>query len=361
MLLTALLLALAHDEQVVVVDLKVGGREVQILAQVGIERLKTKVKLPADPRDLTEIQLLGLKAEVARAVLAGMKVEVDGAPAALQADVLEPQFEKFAGVGEDCIASVLQGFTFRAERPVRTLSVAVDYFAELPGTRVLLKAAWDGERRVYLRTTTEPLVLEAGELHPSAWTTARDFVLWGMKHIFVGFDHIAFLLALLVGARKLREMVLVITSFTVAHSVTLGLAAFGKFDWVPARITESMIAASIVYVAVENLVAKRTDHRWVLTFLFGLVHGLGFSGVLTGYLEGVDSLLVSVLSFNAGVELGQLAILAVAFPLLAGLRRRLEADPKAKPWPLVAVSVLTGLFGLAWMIDRIFALELMPI
>jgi hydrogenase/urease accessory protein HupE len=368
MLLTALLLlpALspvegAHDEKVVVVDLKVGGREAQLLLQVGMERLRAKVAFPAEPLDLTELQLRSKTDEVARAVRAMVKVEVDGAPAELEADVLEPQFEKFAGVGEDFIASVLQGYTIRAAKPIRRVSIAFDVFADLPGTSVLLKAAWDGERRVFRRAGPEPLVLEAGELRPSAWVTMRDFVLWGMKHIFVGFDHIAFLLALLLGARQLKEMVLVITSFTVAHSVTLALAAFGKFDWIPSRVTESMIAASIVYVAVENLACPRARHRWVLTFLFGLVHGLGFSGVLADYLEGTDSLLLSVLSFNVGVELGQLAILALAFPLLAGLRRRREAEPDSRPPVLVAGSLLAGLFGLAWMIDRVFALEMMPI
>lgn len=359
MLLTALLLCLAHDEKVVAVDLQVGGREARILLQVGMERLRSKVAFPADPEDLTELQLRSVRVDVARAVAAALKVEVDGAPATLEPDVLEPQFEKFAGVGEDYIASVLQGFVVRAERPIGTLSLSFSFFEELPGTRVLVTARWNGELRVFHRTDPEPLVLEGG-VHPSAWATIRDFTLWGMKHIFVGFDHIAFLLALLLGARGVREMLLIVTSFTVAHSVTLLLAAF-EIVSIPSRITESMIAASIVYVAVENLVAKKTEHRWILTFLFGLVHGLGFSGVLADYLKGVDSLLLPVVSFNVGVELGQLAILAVVFPLLGGLRRKLDADPAAKPWPLLAGSALTGLFGLAWMVDRVFALELMPI
>ena len=359
MLLTALLLALAHDEKVVAVDLKVGGREAQILLQVGMERLRSRVAFPAGPEDLTELQLRTLKADVARAVVAALKVEVDGAPATLEPDVLEPQFEKFAGVGEDYIASVLQGFSVRSEKPIEKLSVSFSFFDDVPATRVLVKAAWNGERRVFHRTTPEPLVLEGG-VHPSTGATIRDFTLWGMKHIFVGFDHIAFLLALLLGARRVREMLLIVTSFTAAHSITLLLAAF-EIVSIPSRITESMIAASIVYVAVENLAAKNREKRWILTFLFGLVHGLGFSGVLRGYLEGVDSLLLPVVSFNVGVELGQLAILAVAFPLLAGLRRRIDADPASKPWPLVAGSALTGLFGLAWMIDRVFALGFMPI
>src|SRR5688572_3189576 len=144
MLLTALLLCLAHDEKVVAVDLKVGGREAQLLVHVGLERLRSKVAFPAGPEDLTELQLIGKKADVARAIAAGLRVEVDGVPAILEADVLEPQFEKFAGVGEDYIASVLQGFLVRAEKPIGTISVSFSFYDEVPGTRVLVKAAWNG-------------------------------------------------------------------------------------------------------------------------------------------------------------------------------------------------------------------------
>jgi hydrogenase/urease accessory protein HupE len=363
MLLTALVLlapGLVHDEKVVVVDLSVGGREVQLLVHVGMERLRPRVRFPAPLEDLTEVQLQSVRADVARAVLAMLKVEIDGSPVELEPDLLEPRLEKFGGVGEEFIASVVQAFTLRRDAPPRKLSVSFDLFADVPGTRVMAKVAWDGERRVFHRVSPEPLVLEAGRLHPSAWSTSLDFVVWGMKHIFIGFDHLAFLLALLLGARRLREIVLVVTSFTIAHSLTLLLAAL-EIVSVPSRLTESMIAASIVYVAVENLAVKRTDHRWVLSFLFGLVHGLGFSTVLRGYLEGFDSILLPVVSFNVGVELGQLAVLAVVFPLMEGLRRRREAEPGAKPWPFVAGSAVVGLFGLAWMVDRVFALGFMPI
>ena len=141
-----------------------------------------------------------------------------------------------------------------------------------------------------------------------------------MHHIFVGYDHIAFLLALLLAARRLRDMLKVVTAFTVAHSLTLLLAALDVIR-LPSAVTESLIAASIVYVAAENYFIKQGRYRWMLAFAFGLVHGLGFSSVLRARLQDMGSILVPVVSFNLGVEVGQIAILLIALPALTWMRK----------------------------------------
>jgi HupE / UreJ protein len=190
---------------------------------------------------------------------------------------------------------------------------------------------------------------------PAPWLsqTAR-FVHLGLEHIFTGADHIAFVLGLLLLGGSLRQVVGVVTSFTLAHSVTLALASL---TWVrlPAAVVEPLIAASIVCIAVENLLELRrapgrhNDRRPILAFAFGLVHGFGFAGALTELHRSAAGLATALLSFNAGVELGQAAIIAAAFPLLAALRRW----PAGAPILLRTASVAIGMAGAAWLVARL--------
>lgn len=181
----------------------------------------------------------------------------------------------------------------------------------------------------------------------------REFLWQGALHIWMGWDHLCFLLALLVVSR-LRQLVAIITSFTIAHSITLTLAAM-KVISLPTHIVESAIAATIVYVALENLVRREVRHRWMLTFAFGLIHGFGFATVL-GQLElPRESFVRCLLMFNIGVEAGQLAVVLALLPL-GLLIARWRHGQRAK----AAVSVSVALLGLAWLVDRAFRLNLMP-
>ena len=130
----------------------------------------------------------------------------------------------------------------------------------------------------------------------------------------------------------------------------------------PSAVTESLIAASIVYVAAENYFIKEAKYRWVLTFLFGLVHGLGFSSVLRDRLQDLDAIVLPVVSFNLGVELGQVAILLVAFPLLAWIRKGATEESSAlRQRRLVRIgSAPILLLGCFWLVDRIFQKNWMP-
>ncbi len=179
------------------------------------------------------------------------------------------------------------------------------------------------------------------------WQTLQRFVWLGIQHIATGYDHLAFLLGLLIATASLRSLVKVITSFTVAHSITLALATFNLVV-LPSRFTESMIALSILYVAVENLVRKRAIDRWKLTFLFGLVHGFGFSNVLREMQLPRADLALSLFSFNLGVEIGQIVFVVLLFPLIDDLIR--SGWTKLRP----AVSTAIGLLAAFWFIQRAF-------
>jgi hydrogenase/urease accessory protein HupE len=181
----------------------------------------------------------------------------------------------------------------------------------------------------------------------SGWQTFLRFVWLGIQHIATGYDHLSFLLGLLIATATMRSLVKVITSFTVAHSITLALATF-NIVVLPSRFTESMIALSILYVAVENLLRKKTMDRWKLTFLFGLVHGFGFSNVLREMQLPRVNLAVSLFSFNLGVEIGQVVFVVLLFPAIEDLIR--SGWTRLRP----GISIAIGLLAAYWFIQRAF-------
>jgi len=190
---------------------------------------------------------------------------------------------------------------------------------------------------------------ELGEPPPD---TLGEFVLAGVDHILFGPDHILFLLGLLLVAALvgLKHTLTIVTSFTVAHSCTLIAAALGWFT-LPSRFVESVIALSIVWVAAENLLLDKRSYRWILTFGFGLIHGLGFASMLTPLLPD-SGVVLPLLAFNVGVELGQLAIVAVSFPLLLLAVRHLGAA-RYRRWLVWPGSLAVGAMGLVWLAQRI--------
>ncbi len=186
-------------------------------------------------------------------------------------------------------------------------------------------------------------------------STFLEFLQLGIKHIFLGYDHLMFLFALILVGGRIVELIKIVTAFTIAHSVTLALAAINIVS-LPSRLVESGIALSIAYVALENLLKEKPAHRWRLTFTFGLVHGFGFASVLKELGLPRQNLAASLLSFNLGVEIGQIAVVALLFPVVAWISRQ--------PYQRVVVraaSVVILLFGLGWFIERAFGGSFMPI
>lgn len=189
----------------------------------------------------------------------------------------------------------------------------------------------------------------------SLWANIGEFIVLGIEHILTGYDHMAFLLALIVIGLSIREVLKIITAFTIAHSITLLLAATQVVS-LNSRIVESVIAFSICFVALENLFKKEVNYRWLVTFGFGLVHGFGFASVLRELIVGKSNLLVSVVSFNLGVEIGQLMIFLVLLPVLYLLKNKVEFRKVT-----IGVSFAIFLLGFTWLIERGFNMKLLPI
>ena len=183
--------------------------------------------------------------------------------------------------------------------------------------------------------------------HQAFYLFARE----GFFHILDGADHLLFLLCLVIPFRQLRPLVLVITAFTVAHSVTLIASAFGMAPdslWFP-PLVETLIAVSILYMAFENIVGANLRRRWAVTFGFGLIHGFGFSFVLRERLQFAgDHLVTSLLAFNVGVELGQLVVLVIAIPLLVAVFRFVVAERMGT----ILLSALVAHTAWHWAADR---------
>ena len=217
-------------------------------------------------------------------------------------------------------------------------------------------------------TATQKLPLQA----PSAWETFQQYVVDGAFHIWIGYDHILFLLSLLLPAvlifsksetkqtliqpapsfiAALKEVLKVVTAFTLAHSITLSVAALGVVS-LPSRWVESAIAASIIVAAVQNIRGVVDSKRWVMAFGFGLIHGFGFASVLADLGLPQNALITALVGFNVGIEGGQLAIVAVFMPLAFWLRSSKFYQVGIFKWG----SILIALLALYWFVQRAFDL-----
>ena len=200
-----------------------------------------------------------------------------------------------------------------------------------------------------------------------AWQTLRQYLVDGVWHIWIGYDHILFLLSLLLPAVLVRkpggweaspgfwgsgkEVLKVVTAFTLAHSITLSLAALQIIS-LPSRLVESAIAASVVFAALNNLRGTIESKRWVMAFAFGLIHGFGFASVLADLGLPKDALVLALVGFNGGVEVGQLAIVAVFLPLAFALR----GTRFYRLGILKGGSVLVAMLAAWWLVQRMFDL-----
>jgi hypothetical protein len=188
-------------------------------------------------------------------------------------------------------------------------------------------------------------------LDPRWHQAVLRFVVEGFWHILDGTDHLLFLACLVIPFRRLRPLVIIVTSFTVAHSITLIASAFGfapDWLWFPPLI-ETLIAVTIVFMALENIVGSNIGLRWIYAFAFGLIHGFGFSFALREQLQFAgDHLVTSLLGFNVGVEIGQLAVLFMLVPALNLLFRYVVPERIG----VVILSALVAHTGWHWMLDR---------
>lgn len=181
----------------------------------------------------------------------------------------------------------------------------------------------------------------------SSYGGKLSFFPLGIEHILTGYDHLIFLLGLILVGGRLRSLLWVITAFTIAHSITLGTAVLGV--WTPnSRVVESAIALSIAYVGVENFFVKDAEKRWRITFPFGLVHGFGFASVLQEIAMPRADVPAALVLFNLGVEAGQLAVLAVVLPLVLYARR--WATFRERGVKIMSAAIVA--LGLVWFVLR---------
>ncbi len=189
------------------------------------------------------------------------------------------------------------------------------------------------------------------ELDPRWHQAALRFISMGFEHILEGTDHLLFLFCLVIPLRSIRALIPVVTSFTIAHSITLIGSAFGispNVLWWPPLI-ETLIALSIVYMAFENIVGAKLQHRWMVTFAFGLVHGFGFSFLFSDTLQFAGGhLFSSLLAFNVGVELGQILVLLLVIPVLNFLFKHLVQERIGS----ILLSALLAHSAWHWMLER---------
>jgi len=251
---------------------------------------------------------------------------------------------------------VLAQLRFRCPPLGRPLVYRVTLFQEIdPAARHVVTVDGD-ERRLGLLGVAHPGMRLSG-VRAGLGETLRYYVVAGIEHIAIGYDHIAFLLAVIVLGRRFWPLFAAVTAFTVAHSITLTLAVLGLVV-VPSRIVEVLIAATIVYVAAENFFIRDIRHRWWLTFAFGLVHGFGFASVLREYGIPDHALVPALAAFNVGVEVGQVLVVAIAvLAWRAGFalsgKAGVHGDALLQRRVSLVVSAGVLLLGLYWLAERL--------
>ena len=364
----------AHDESVSASDVQISDARVRWTVDVGVAGLAKALGLSATGREmgpgeraLSEPELEARRSAIVAYVTGGLTVTIDGQVITAQPGALTPKYETLPAATGPALTRVALELVYPSPSgQIGAVTAKVAFFSQLTAShRAVLRISWGEQWTQSTALGVTELSWRKGELTPSRARVLGEFVLWGVHHILIGLDHIAFLLALVLAAMRVRELLLVVTSFTIAHSITILLSAL-EVVRVPPALTEALIAASIVYVAAENLImaGRPVRGRWVLTFGFGLVHGLGFAEVLRERLaEVAGGLVLPVIAFNVGVELGQVALILVAFPALVWLRRtRAQVTPSApgvsrvetRQKQIVRVgSVPIMLAGLYWLVERL--------
>ncbi|MGZ3439332.1 MAG: HupE/UreJ family protein [Polyangia bacterium] len=338
--------ARAHTSSLTYVEIAVEGRTVGVTLQISNRDLYEAIGVDKD-RAVDRAEVERARAPLLDYVAARVHVkngEADCPPAAHTLSFADKSDGFFAVTRVDYVC----------KRTAADVTVEYDLFFDLdPMHQGLARVELPGqpERQHVFRGAARTLRLDRPV---TLFDHLRDYCLLGMEHIFTGYDHLAFLFGLLLVATSrglrggTRYILGVVTAFTVAHSVTLIAAGLG---WVrlPSRFVESAIALSIAYVAVENLAVREPKHRWLLTFCFGLVHGFGFASVLAEIGLPPSGVIPSLVSFNVGVELGQLTVVCLVAPILLWLVPRYRQSARVRTIGSAVLLVLSSY----WFFERV--------
>jgi hypothetical protein len=356
--------AQAHKASDSYLSLTVQGEKIDGQWDIALRDLEMAVGLDAnDDAAITWDEVRARHEAIAAYALARLKLSSDGVDCPMRVT------EHLIDSHTDGAYAVLR---LRASCPAPVETLSVDYnllFDVDPQHKGLLKLTHGASTSTAIfapDARSQALQVAA----PARWRQFADYVKHGVWHIWIGFDHILFLVSLLLPAVLIRrdgqwqgretlrasaiDVLKIVTAFTLAHSLTLSLAALGALS-LPSRLVESLIAASVILAALNNL--WPLVHRWraLVAFGFGLIHGFGFASVLADLGLAQGALVLSLVGFNVGVELGQLAIVAVFLPLAYLLRRGVFYRRVV----VTGGSALIALLALVWLAERAFDLKLL--
>ncbi len=367
-LLGTALPALAHKPSDSYLTLEAKGETITGRWDIALRDLDFALRLDADRNgEITWGEVRARHADIAAYATARLTVLGDSSACPITVG------EQLIDEHTDGAYSVLP-LTLRCDTPddaaPQRLSVDYTLFADLdPQHRGLLKLSAHGRTRsAVLVPNAPPQLFDLGVA--DRWAQFADYVREGVWHIWIGLDHVLFLLSLLLPSVLVWQaarwqaaerastafwgVFKVVTAFTLAHSITLSLAVLGVVE-LPSRLVESVIAASVLAAALNNVWPRVVGRLWMVAFGFGLVHGFGFATVLADLGLPTDALALSLVGFNVGVELGQLALVLVFLPLAFALRR----TAFYRRWMMVAGSLLIALLAGAWLIERAFGVKLL--
>jgi hydrogenase/urease accessory protein HupE len=344
---TALLLlllgppALAHPLKVGLATISV--EPTQVLVELSVNLLELDLLLGLDRNLDARVEseeIESRRPELIAYLAERVKVTAGGAPLPLQAGPFR------TGRASDGRSTFEVLLTFGAARALdRPLTIQCEPLTDLgPDHQTIATISREGRR--------EQFVFHKGVVYRveerGAVAHVVQFLGLGVRHILVGYDHIAFLVGLLLLGGGWWNLLAIVTSFTLAHSVTLSLAVLGLVT-LPGRLVEAGIAFSVAYVGLENLLGRQPRRRWLVSFLFGFVHGFGLAGVLRDMALPRSALASSLLFFNLGVEVGQLLVVAITLPLLWVLGRGALHRAVVRVASLAILAV-----GVLWLYQRAF-------
>jgi hydrogenase/urease accessory protein HupE len=332
----------AHDEPTSFLDLRIGPEGIEAVL-VGSATDFAHDLPQVEPRMLLRPETLqAQQAAIAQNVLARFRILADGAPLTGKLRTAEPMPEK-----EDLRLT----FDFPLAASPTKMQLEVRLFPYDPRHQTFANVYRGGQlqRQEIFEGERTAVEFQPGQPQGTA-SIFGQFLYEGIHHIFIGPDHILFIIGLLLLGGTLTQLIKIVTAFTIAHSITLGLATF-RLVTPPAEIIEPLIAISIVIVGVHALLGRKwRDPRMLFAFGFGLIHGFGFANVLAEMELPRHALGWSLFAFNAGVEVGQVCIVAAVAPLLALVRRRNERAGDRLVAVLAYAVVLAGGF---WFFERI--------
>ena len=336
--------SLAHSINMNYSDLNIEGNE--ILYDLFIEQTDLFPQFGTDLDNLVNDELATQKIE--SYLQKGLRIDVDSKPLTMEL-VSMNMAQKGAVRGMEI------QLTFIADEEIEQFNLHYDLvFDDAPAhTSVLMVHAGEYFQQDMIDSTNRDILINLSQdlpkdlPQPESGSVLWKYFVLGIEHILTGYDHLLFLVSLVLIASRFKDALKIVTAFTIGHSITLFLVATDRIQ-VSSHWVEALIALTICYVAVENMFVQKAKWRWLLTALFGLIHGMGFAGALAETGLPKSNLIGSLLTFNLGVEAGQLMFLCLLLPFLLWLRRF--------PWyrkMMITTSCLIFVMAFYWLIQRL--------